>query len=108
MDGWHVALISVAIPAVITAGLPYLSSWAKRRQVRRLSDHEFGLKIRDELREDNKAMRSRIEALERENDDLQTRVKRLEAENGTHVGRITRLEDALRRHGHHDELEGMA
>lgn len=101
MDGWHVALISVAVPAIITAGLPYLSGYAKRRQARRLSDHEFGLRIRDELRADNKALRSRIEALEGENVELRSSL-------GIAHKRITRLEAALRRHGHHDELEDMA
>lgn len=101
MDAWHVALISVAIPALITAGLPYLSGWAKRRQAARLSDVEFGLKIRDELRADNRALRSRVEVLEGEAVELRTRLSTAQL-------RITRLEEALRRRGHHDVLEDLA
>jgi hypothetical protein len=99
MDGWHVALVSVAVPALITAGLPYISAWGKRRHERHLSYYDIGFRMRDELRADNENLRARVEILEVENGKLR---------GGLSVAhtRITRLEDVLRRRAP-DELEGI-
>lgn len=101
MDGWQIVVVSVVVPALITAGIPYLSTRMKARADARLADADIAFRLRDELRADNEALRARVQTLEGENGQLRFDVSTLQ-------GRVTRLEDALRRHGHEHEIGGVA
>lgn len=98
MEAWQIVLISVAVPALITAGMPYLSGRLKARQEARHSDFEIGARLRDELWTRNEALTVRVGVLEAENAALRTQL-------GTVNYRVTRLEAALRRHGHENEID---
>lgn len=105
MSDWQSILITVVVPVLITAGLPYLSERLKAKREERASsredrrsDAEVGQALRDQLWSLNGELTERVGVLEDENAQLRTQV-------GTMELRIVRLEDALRRHGHANEIE---
>lgn len=110
-----IAVVSFVTPAALAAIVKVHSSWMANRHDAeiaamkaeleagriRTTDEEIRTQLRDELRTENADLRARVAGLEDENDELRATVETMQI-------RITRLEDALRRHGHADEIEGAA
>lgn len=113
MDGWQIALVSVALPAAITAVLKFMADHGKTRAEAYMADAKIGAELRDELREENGRLRKRMEQLEEKLDEVADMEKacredrdRLRVEINGLREQITRIEGRVR--GHRDENRGTA
>lgn len=106
MEPWQIALVSVVVPTVITAGLPFLSARLKASHKARLEDAKIGAGIRDELRKDIETLRARLDAEEEAGRECREDRERIREELRRAQSRITRLEEQVRRDG--GDTLGMA
>lgn len=96
MESWQIVLISVVVPALITAGVPYLSARMKARQAARVSDAEIGSALRDELRRDRDELRGELDTAKQRIADLEAAEEECRRDRDELKARVTRLEGRLR------------
>lgn len=103
MDGWQIALVSVALPAAITAALKFMADRGKTRAEAYMSDAKIGAELRDELRQENASLRKRLEQLDERLEELAEMERscredrdRMRAEIQAMRAQITRLEGQVR------------
>jgi predicted nuclease with TOPRIM domain len=104
MQTWQVVIVTVLVPALITTGLPYLSSRLKASVEARATDANIGAALRDELRKENEALRVRVDGLEarlskevEDGQECREDRKRLHDQMNALQEQVVRLQDQVRR-----------
>ena len=77
MPTWLIVLISVVTPALVTAGLPYLSARLNARRSEQLTDAQVGMKLRNELRDEIERLQKLITACDEDREELRTLIGQL-------------------------------
>lgn len=96
METWQVLVVSVVVPAAITAGFPLFSNWLKSRNDARVTDAEVGAAIRDELRGELDRLKERLTEAESDLDECDRDRKDLRAQVGQLRHDLTALQARVR------------